>query len=106
MSANNEQFSESPCLMQIKFFIYTLCILYIYIFYIFFIFYTSLFLYFLFIIYFLFFNFSISLFFYYFSIILFYVCCALIRMIAHARHFQHVDLLLREFIFLSDMFIL
>ena len=108
MSANNEQFSESPCLMQIKFFIYTLCIfyIYIYIFYIFYIFYTSLFFYFSFFILFFIFqflNFSIFLL---FSIILFYVCCALIRMIVHARHFQHVDLLLREFIFLSDMFIL
>ena len=28
----------------------------------------------------------------YFSIFLFYVCCVLIRMIARARYFKHVDL--------------
>ena len=91
MSANNEQFSESPCLMQIKmmlkifllgshfsFYIF-LFMLYIYIFFLFF--YFSIF---------LFFNISIFLF--------FYVCCALIRMIARACRFQRVDLLLCEFV--------
>ena len=94
LSANNEQFSESPCLMQIKmmlkvfllgsyfsFYIH-ICIYIFYLCYKFFIF--SIF---------LFFYFSISLFF-----LLFYVCCALIRMIARARHFQRVDLLLYEFV--------
>ena len=66
-------------------FIYNYIFIFLFVLYILFIFY-------------IFFIFSIFLFFNFSIFVLFYVCCALIRMIARARHFQRVDLLLCEFV--------